>query len=126
MEDRTGCGGGAPGKPGRGSARYRNDYPSALRRGPPPRHRTSVGPPRCRTDGHEKLNRFSSRVALVTGGANGIGAATARRFAQEGAAVVIADRDEATGQSCVFPVPGGPKSTTFLPSVRNTLVPRQG
>ena len=37
--------------------------------------------------------RFADRVAIVTGGGRGIGAATARRFAQDGAAVVIADVD---------------------------------
>jgi meso-butanediol dehydrogenase / (S,S)-butanediol dehydrogenase / diacetyl reductase len=35
--------------------------------------------------------RFDGQVAIVTAGGSGIGAATARRFAQEGAAVVIAD-----------------------------------
>src|SRR5260370_33269198 len=38
--------------------------------------------------------RFKERVALVTGGGRGIGAATAGRFAEEGAAVVIADLDD--------------------------------
>jgi 3-oxoacyl-[acyl-carrier protein] reductase len=38
--------------------------------------------------------RFTDRVAIVTGGGRGIGAACARRFAQDGAAVVIADLDE--------------------------------
>lgn len=39
------------------------------------------------------MARFEDRVALVTGGARGIGAATAQRFAQDGARVAIADLD---------------------------------
>lgn len=38
------------------------------------------------------MSRFEGKVALVTGGANGIGAAIAARLAGEGARVLIADR----------------------------------
>jgi NAD(P)-dependent dehydrogenase (short-subunit alcohol dehydrogenase family) len=37
---------------------------------------------------------FENKVAMVTGGGSGIGAAMARRFAEEGATVVVADLDE--------------------------------
>lgn len=45
--------------------------------------------------------RFSGRVALVTGGAAGIGRATAQAFAAEGLQVVVADLDAAGGEGTV-------------------------
>ncbi|MGP4005997.1 SDR family NAD(P)-dependent oxidoreductase [Streptomyces sp. 4N124] len=43
--------------------------------------------------------RFTGRTAVVTGAASGIGAATAVRLAQEGAAVVVADIAEEPGKA---------------------------
>ena len=41
--------------------------------------------------------RLLDRTAIVTGGASGIGLATVRRFAQEGASVVVVDMDDDRG-----------------------------
>ncbi len=45
--------------------------------------------------------RLENKVAIVTGAASGMGAATARRFAKEGAKVVVADMAEADGNQVV-------------------------
>jgi len=42
--------------------------------------------------------RLSEKVAIITGGANGIGLAAVRRFASEGAKVIMADFDENAGK----------------------------
>jgi 3-oxoacyl-[acyl-carrier protein] reductase len=51
--------------------------------------------------------RFEGKNALVTGGARGIGAATAERLASEGARVVVADFDEAAAQETASRIGGG-------------------
>ena len=38
---------------------------------------------------------FAGKVAVITGGASGMGAATAREFARRGAIVVVVDRNAA-------------------------------
>jgi 2-hydroxycyclohexanecarboxyl-CoA dehydrogenase len=50
--------------------------------------------------------RLQGRLALVTGGASGIGAATARRLAAEGAHVVVADRDAEGAQKLAADIGG--------------------
>ena len=51
--------------------------------------------------------RFEGKNAVVTGGARGIGAATAERLASEGARVVVADFDEAGAHETAERIGGG-------------------
>ena len=50
--------------------------------------------------------RFAGRVAIVTGAASGIGAATAAAFAREGARVVVADIDRERGPGVAADIGG--------------------
>jgi len=52
------------------------------------------------------VERLTGRVAVVTGGASGIGLATVRRFASEGARVVIADLSAEAGKAAADEVSG--------------------
>jgi len=47
------------------------------------------------------MARLAGKVAVITGGASGIGAATVRRFVDEGASVVVADLLDAEGKRLV-------------------------
>ncbi len=48
-----------------------------------------------------EAGRLTGRVAVVTGGASGIGAATVRKFAASGAKVVIGDMNETAGKALI-------------------------
>ena len=50
--------------------------------------------------------RFAERVVLVTGGATGIGAASARAFAREGARVTVVDVNDADGEATAGEIGG--------------------
>ncbi|MCV7381722.1 oxidoreductase [Mycobacterium alsense] len=56
--------------------------------------------------GHPGAALLADRIAVVTGGGGGIGAATARLFAQHGAHVVIADIDDGLARRVVDEITG--------------------
>src|SRR3954451_7987263 len=54
----------------------------------------------------DAAGRLAGKVAVVTGAGSGIGLATVRRFGAEGAQVVCADVDDATGKAAAAEVGG--------------------
>ena len=52
------------------------------------------------------MGRVANKIAIITGGASGLGLASARRLAEEGAEVVIADINREQGESVALDIPG--------------------
>jgi NAD(P)-dependent dehydrogenase (short-subunit alcohol dehydrogenase family) len=52
------------------------------------------------------LSRLDGKIAIVTGAGQGIGEGIARKFAAEGARVVVAERDQKTGAAIAASLPG--------------------
>ncbi|MEJ0045289.1 MAG: SDR family NAD(P)-dependent oxidoreductase [Rhodospirillales bacterium] len=61
------------------------------------------------------MSEFEGKVALVTGGASGIGEATVRAFAARGGAVVIADIAVGAGEALAAELRGAGLATEFAP-----------
>ncbi|KAL8847340.1 MAG: hypothetical protein Q9221_007623 [Calogaya cf. arnoldii] len=53
-----------------------------------------------------KSGRLAGKVAIVTGGDSGYGAGIAKRFAEQGAKVIVADINENGGKRTVEAMPG--------------------
>ncbi|HWE31256.1 MAG TPA: SDR family NAD(P)-dependent oxidoreductase, partial [Polyangia bacterium] len=53
------------------------------------------------------MARFSGKVAFITGGARGIGRATAQAFSAEGARVIVADVDADAAEAPARALGGG-------------------
>lgn len=62
----------------------------------------------------EKKGRLADKVAIVTGGASGIGAATCRVFAEEAAQVVLVDIQETLGRKLAQDIQGSGGTIEFF------------
>ena len=67
------------------------------------------------------MGQVEGKVAIVTGGASGIGAACAATLAREGAKVVITDLDDAGGQAVVGKIGSAGGAALFIKTIEMSL-----
>jgi len=61
----------------------------------------------------EKFQKLNNKVAVITGGANGLGQATAQLFAENGAKIVVADINKTAGSQVVADIKDSSGSAIF-------------
>ncbi len=69
------------------------------------------------------MERFRHKIVVISGASSGIGAAAARRFAAEGATVVLASRNEGKLRQLADSLTGG--AVLIAPCRRFTLLRRR-
>jgi meso-butanediol dehydrogenase / (S,S)-butanediol dehydrogenase / diacetyl reductase len=74
---------------------------------------------------------FSGKIVVVTGGASGMGAATAREFARRGGTVVVVDRNEEAARAIgaelgVVPITGDVSRSAFCDEAVEAVLGRYG
>jgi NAD(P)-dependent dehydrogenase (short-subunit alcohol dehydrogenase family) len=69
---------------------------------------------------------LTGKVALITGGASGIGAATAKRLTAAGASVVIADLNDAAAKALAAELPGAKGAAMDVTSAASIAAVMQG
>ncbi|RNJ42568.1 short-chain dehydrogenase [Mesorhizobium erdmanii] len=83
-------------------------------------HPAVEGTPRAELS--SQAERTGARIVLVTGGANGIGAAIVRRFAANGDTVVVADRDRAAATALAGTLDGNNLAKSVDVAVESEVV----
>lgn len=61
------------------------------------------------------MNQFNNKVAIITGGGQGIGKAIVQAFSHHGVHVVIAEKDTDAGKECQHWIQGKGGEATFIP-----------